>query len=285
MKRLFLILYEYLVRLAIWAVPLYEPLAYTVSLFVLCEAARYAESKDPYGMTGTMLAVTSIAMFGLSWGLTTARNSTGGGNFEVFMSISWTLGALYCIPCAKTHQSTLIGYLAVSALAAAMKFSAFSSGLCMMIGFNSKQDLIRSCFGCGAITVLAAVMKVLVGSQSEWFMPLESASSVIGTSIYLLGLDILCFIEKKHVKYHAFYIANLVAFVVAGELLGMRGMSNVGKTYSAIYLFTMYCSAAPTGDAMIIWLFALFGMLYSGSLYINQHPEYVVALFSGGLLN
>ena len=272
----------YLVRVAKWAVPLYEPLAYLASLLVLVESSRYAEAKDAYGMTGTMIGFTSIAMFGLSWVYTTVRNSQGGGDFETYMTMSWVVGALYCIPIAKIHQSTFVGYVAVGSIAAALRFSIFSSGLTTFLGFSSHKDLVRATLGCGAMAIGSAVLKAS-GVGSEWIVPFQSAASVLGSSIYLLGLDILSYLDGSK-RSHAFYIANLVAFVAAGELLNMPGLSNVAKTYTGLLLLTLYCEARPKGtDSFIVWLFMLFAAIYAGSLFFSRHPELVAAALSGGL--
>lgn len=277
-------LFNKIIALGKILLPLGEPLLYTLSFLVLVEAHRYAEvnGDDPYTMTGVMTAVTSIAALLLSWGSTTAFNSTGGGDKELFMTITSTLATLYCIPTAVTHQSKFIGYIAMTFCAMALKFSAYSTGLCTMIGFHSYRDLMKAAFGCGSLMVFNFVLKA-VGVDSRWLQPFQSAVGVLGTSVYLLALDINMYVSRDSLA-TIWNLINIGGLIVAGELLQMHGMANVGKTYAGLFLFTLFCKAHPTrGDGMVVWWFAFFGILYGGSLFLSRNPQYLAAVMAGGM--
>jgi hypothetical protein len=281
-------LYEQLVRLAKWAIPLYEPLSYVLSLLVLVESARFADAtaNDAYSMTGSMLGATSIAMFVLSWIYTTVKNSHGGGDKELYLTVSWLVGASFCIPAAKIHQSSLLGYAAVGCVVSALRFSAFSRGLTVFIGFESRQALVRATCACGAMTAACVAVKLVQteghsAAHSPWLVPFHSAASIVGSTVYLLGLDINCF--RNTARSHAFYIANLAAFIIAGEVLHMPGLANVGKTFFGLLLLTVYCEAMPDGrdGSAIVWVFFLFAFIYGFSMFLSTRPELVGACLAG----
>ena len=87
-------------------------------------------------------------------------------------------------------------------------------------------------------------LHAMVSMHDDWTRPLQSAVAVIGSSVYLLGLDIHTY-HSGTLLSHAFYAINLAAFIASGDLLNVQGMANVGKTYLGLFLFTMYCEMKP----------------------------------------
>lgn len=271
-------------RCALYAKPLFEPLLYAVSFYFFVEGARYAAAAaDPYAMTGVMMTCTGLGAFALAWGFTTHMNATAGGNFSDYMVLSWSFAALYSAPQAVVHQSRLIGYLTAVSLVCALKFTAWSNGLCTIVGFNSFKDLFTAAVGCGTLTVVNFCLKAS-GVESRWLAPFQSGVGVIGTSVYLLCLDILAYLDPSR-RGHIFYVANLIAYIALGEQLGMPGAANVAKTYFGLWLFTLYCVGFPQrdpGPGMVTWVFFLFVILYAVSLFLNRNPQYLVSVLSGG---
>jgi hypothetical protein len=273
---------EYTIKVAKRLSPLAESLLYTLSLYILVESSRYVHhSVDAYSMVGPMTAVTGLAVFGLSWAYTTAKNSDNSGNVELFMTLTWTLASLFCVPAAQMHQSSLLGYGAVVAAASALGFSAYSSGLCTMIGFQDKDALLRGAIGCGSMTAAAFALQAFQ-VNNEWTSPLIGPLSVMGTSVYLLALDIHAFMSREG-RSHGFFIANLIAITAGGHFVGLTGAANVAKTFGGLLMFTVFCERPPRDkEGFTVWIFALFASLYGISLYVSRNPELIVSLMSGG---
>jgi hypothetical protein len=231
---------EYTKRLS----PQAASLLYTLSLYILVESSRYGHhSVDTYSIVGPRTAMTALAMFGLSLAYTTAENGQYSGNVELLMTLRWTLASLFCVPAARMHQSSLLGYGAVVAAASALGFSANSSGLCTMIGFQDSA-LLRGAIGCGSMTAAAFALQAF-RVNNEWTAPLIGPLSVIGTSVYLLALDIHAFMSGRS---HGFFIANLIAITAGGHFVGLTGAANVAKTFGGLLMFTNVVCEHPPRD-------------------------------------
>ncbi|CUG06454.1 membrane-associated protein, putative [Bodo saltans] len=282
------VLLEYTIKIAKRLFPLSEMLLYTLSLYILVESSRYHHQLnhgvDAYGMTGAMTACTGVAVFGAAWAYTTVLNGKQQHSVDVeyFMTLTWILASLLCLPLAYLHQSHLFGYGVVVAASAALGFSAFSSGLCTMIGFESRDALIRGAVGCGSMTAVAFVIQTF-GFHNGWTTPLVEPLSVMGTSVYLLALDIHAFLARDW-RSRGFFIANLVVITVGSHFVGLAGSANVAKVFGSLFLFTVACEKFPRGEAFKVWIFVMFAVLYGISLYVSRNPELVVSVVSGGRL-
>ena len=118
-------------------------------------------------------------------------------------------------------------------------------------------------------------------SANAFFMAAASAVASFGTAVYFLALSILTFSGWggfKHVG-EALYAFNLVAFWVVGELVGIPGMRNAAKAWGFFEFFILYVNYCPKDNVGvgIVSSFIGCGLLYAASLYLNTHPEIVVA--------
>ena len=259
----------------------YEPLFYFASLFVFVESLRYP-SNDPHSMSGSMIGLTSVAMTVLSWFYTTYLHSNNSGNVRLFTCITSSLVALVSMPVAVMHNSSLVGYLTVSAALSALGFSAWSSGMCTMIGFENESQFIQTCAACLGVTLTNAALR-FAGVEPWCLEPFKSAVGVLGSSVYFLCADIATFwvLRDNRRKAHALMIGSLVSYIVLGEMLYIPGMSNSAKSWMGVYLLTLFCSYCPKQNSMfVVFLFSLCGIMFGGSLYLNRHPSLVTNLLS-----
>lgn len=255
--------------------PLYEPFCYAATAVAAVESARYPRG-DALSMTGTMSAFTSILMFVGSWLYTTSKiDDHSGTHMNQWISMTSIFFTAYTIPLAILHQSKFLGYLAAAGMAVSLGFSAFSTGMCLFIGFDSKSSLATCTVGCGLLSGAMASAKALELS-SRFLEPFQGPVSTISTSVFFLGMLILAEMESRHTQ----FLGCCASYIISGEMLGLAGMSNAAKTWLGIYGFSRFC-IWTSREPDIIKIFG--GALTSFFIarFLSRNPKYLTSAIFG----
>jgi hypothetical protein len=257
--------------------PLAEVACYAAPFLAAVESSRYALG-DPYSHAGVMVAVLAIPMHLGAWTYTTSKISSGGGDVRTWASLTSLILAATMAPLAILHESKLLGYATVVSLTSFLGFGAASYGLCIAIGFNDEKSMMRAATSCLLMSSFFVVLRGL-GIDSRLLAPFESAATVFGSSVYFLALLIVALTERK-AGGHLVMIANLIAYGIAGEILGLPGLSNVAKTYGGLYAFTFTGRKLAQGKS-VVGYFLFSALLVGVSFYISANPVVVSALLFG----
>jgi hypothetical protein len=270
------------VPLLIALVPLYEVLAY-----VLCFWFVFRGMFSPNQETGFFISMTGSLGLVPSFFFSTYLHSSGGGNKELFAQILNLVMALYWIPMALHFNSTFFGFLVVCAFWSMLGFSVACYGLCWAIGFHSRENLERCVAASFYILSIFVVLKVS-GVNVVYLIPFSTAVSTMGCVVLYLGLLIASsrFYRSDYLQTNLVMIFTLIAGVFFGSVFTVPSMLNTACTFAALYV------TEKIGETRImqsnIWFLALggFSFLYFISLYLHNHPGFIVSMFDGqGLLN
>lgn len=273
--------------------PLALPAVSCLAAQFLIEGSRYAKSDSN---TGTLLAFAGWAIFmgaqaTIPSFTVVAVERQGREGVWAYLPrpnqrILGVFGLIVSGASAILHQSTLLGYASVAHFASLVGFQAFSNGLCTWIGFDGNGALVSAAAGCGLVGLARVALHVLA-VDSRYAAPFLSAMSTIGTSIYLLAIEILFYTEYRHRRHavRALYAGSLIAVVSTGSLLGLTDMRNVGLTYVGIYMFSEYSMltrySSRGSELKILHVFSMCVIGFMASVWLSRHPEFIIALYGG----
>eukprot|EP00672_Neobodo_designis_P001320 CAMPEP_0174863744 /NCGR_PEP_ID=MMETSP1114-20130205/56853_1 /TAXON_ID=312471 /ORGANISM="Neobodo designis, Strain CCAP 1951/1" /LENGTH=503 /DNA_ID=CAMNT_0016098821 /DNA_START=47 /DNA_END=1554 /DNA_ORIENTATION=+ len=261
--------------------PAYEPLAYAAVAFVALESHRFPAGR--HDMAGTMVATTAVGLFSAAWAYSTTKHATdtGGKRSSTFRSL-WqgttaTLIAVVSGALAVSHQSTLLGYIAVTSVLVAAGFTAVGYPLCLFIGFRGRSQALHVASICLLLTMTNAAFRA-TDVSATFTRPFESAVAVVGTSVYFLALSIVSVMDGGFGV--AVYAANLAGYVVLGSLLAIPGMVNAALAWAAVEVFVLSGYHLPKRDmnVVVVYAFVASCALYAASLYVSTHPEVLSAM-------
>eukprot|EP00928_Gymnodinium_smaydae_P046134 TRINITY_DN30733_c0_g1_i1.p1 TRINITY_DN30733_c0_g1~~TRINITY_DN30733_c0_g1_i1.p1 ORF type:complete len:723 (+),score=72.05 TRINITY_DN30733_c0_g1_i1:60-2228(+) len=195
--------------------------------------------------------------------------------------------AAFCVPAAIVHQSTLLGFASVASILAALGFGVAAFPFCYCVGWNSEDDMARSCAACG-LGMIAFVAIRVRGIDSMYLKPFASGVSVLGGVGHYLALLIMSNAysrgkqRDRYVLHNGSMVVSLVASLLAGNYLGMSGLSNTATTFFVLWgidkarELSMLCKLSA-------WFLVFGGSLaaYYAALWLHAHPAFVVSIFKG----
>jgi hypothetical protein len=112
--------------------------------------------------------------------------------------------------------------------------------------------------------------------KPEFIYPFTSAITVCGSVVQFFALLILTETEKTG---DLLYIMNVIVYIIVGELYDLPGISNTAKVYGVLYILFKFLKLIKQTKSLCL-TFLFFCILYLISLYINLHPEYLIALLN-----
>jgi len=263
-------------RLHRWG--LFEVVAYALAATFTAQGLRYPAGQAD---AGTMVALTGGLAFAPCWAYSTALHTSGSGDKDKFLTLSYVLAALVFAPLAVTHDSRLAGFLAVLALYGALGFVLFAFGFGFVIGFDSKNAMLRS--ACTSLVLVAGFsLARLAGLDPAYLRPFATAAMILGNVVYFLALLIYssrfgtC--EASYAHRQCLMLVSLIIALLAGNVYSMASMTNTATTFLVLWLMEkeLEVSWGP-GPGMIV-LFLNFVFLYFLAHYLHTHPEHVVSL-------
>lgn len=249
------------------AIPLlfYEFIFYGLSLGLIL----YADSFRPG--VGHYVALTGCLLFAGALGFTISRRDLTKGTGVGYFSI---LAVLYA-GVALLYSSSMIGFIAVGALMAALGFSILVMPLCYCIGFDDEDSLGRAttaAFG------MLAVFTVITIVGSETLSVFRPGALWLGSFVGYLGLLIASsrWYERKF-PYALMQVVTIVAGVAAlfvGSVWHIPELQRIGGTFFVLYLLEKYIEI-PARSARG---YACMGLVGAGVVYwfcltVKSNPE------------
>jgi hypothetical protein len=256
--------------------PLYEPLAYVLLYLLVVQGGHYPKS---YGQYVSLLgALGFVPLYAYSNITHSAKTGLGLYPDTKFVIYNLFLMAVF-VPLALFFQSSLYGFLSVGSFYGALGFSAISTGLCYVVGFDGK-DSIHRCLSASMLLVPF----YFYNRDNALLQPFLTPVYVMGVTVYLLGLLIVSSGIYAHKKESYFssqimMIASLCASMYVGSVYSVPSMYNTGVVFAVLYLMDKFAEAPMWRGSEIIPIFFTGVAMYFEALYLHTHPEMIVGLF------
>ena len=268
----------------------FELASYVIALWVVVDGWRLGKKHDTAGM---FISLSGVALalgpcFAYSFQLHGLADKVMPYNTMRQLFNIWV--ALSLFPLAVHRDSTLVGYLCVISLYAAVGFSVACYGMCYYIGFDGEDALHRSAVVSALSLVVGAALEIFGkhkhkhGVVRTTFAPFRSASFVMGGIVYYLAMLI---ISSQYYTYHRYNqmqgmtVASLLAGLFVGRVFGIPGLANTATVFTAFYITEKYVELHTNMD----WngwflILGLSGLAYKGSMYCHQNPSFISAIFA-----
>ena len=133
-------------------------------------------------------ALVALPAFGYSTALWAGRSANGA---EALKTAAQVWIASYAAPTAVHFQSSLFGYLTVCSIFGALGFGVASRGLCIAVGFDSRDAMQRCCLS-SLLLVCAFTASRLCGAFPVRLLePFAAPVAVFGNIVLFLSLLIM----------------------------------------------------------------------------------------------
>ena len=266
--------------------PVYEPLIYLIGLLIQIEALRYP--RDEYTMAGPMIALTGVGVQLLGWFYSVYYHSTGGGDVDQFICITSLLFSVMAGPAAILHQSSMLGYVSVSAFCSFLGFMGAADMFGFVIGFDNYRRTLQTLYGTGLLNFVHVMFRwsgsdgvAMIGPYNV-LQPFQSAINVYSVAVYLLALMVMA---GRHKGWLIGFGANVIGLIVTGTVLDLPAMRNTALTYAGLCGWMLACVNWPRdGGAKIAYAMGLSVAGYAFSLWLSRNPIYVATLMNPSLV-
>lgn len=253
-----------------------EALTWAVAASVMTDGYRFESPQTGFHVSLLGLAL-SLPAFAYSASLNPISMSPESRTQLVYSWLGLTL-----LPATIALNSTLLGYLTVIAFYSVLGLSGATTGLCTMIGFDSKAALER--VGATSMVVISAFVGAnVVDYHPAMLGPFESAIQVIGVlSLHLSFLIFASAFYKSGLSYatrNVFTAATLLLTLLASTVLGLTGMANTTLVFVCLFLTEKYMDIHQKMGWNQWWLVLVMStIMYLVSLRIHKHPEILAQL-------
>lgn len=207
----------------------YEVIFYGLSLGLLFYGKTLSAENAPYcGLVGSLLFAGAMA-----FSRKMRKFVDDGFRFFGILFIVWTTAAL-------VYGSSMIGFIAVTALLGALGFSVAAGPLCYCIGFKDEAAVGKATSSAFVILAAFVGMRVL-GKHVAALAPFEFGALFMGSFVGYLGLLISSsrWYDGKRANYVLFQIVTIVAGFAAigiGSVFGIGELLKIGGTFFVLYI-------------------------------------------------
>jgi hypothetical protein len=268
-------------------------LAFFLGAFLLvADGHRYVRGAD----AGTMVALTgcilSLPCLVYSTLVSGGRAFRAVGGELAAQLLYWWVAACW-LPCAIHFASALFAWGVVLAIYSFLGFGVAVGRLCIYIGFDDRNKLVRCVIASYVLVTAFVVAHVayayggvgmgmgLGTSQPAVLAVLASPVQVMGSVVLLLGLLIGSSAYYEHATtFNVLMIVTLCAFELVGHTLHLVGLANVATVFIVLYAAEKYADL-HTKLSFNPWIlvFVLSIAAWRASLYLHAHPHLVAAFF------
>jgi len=257
----------------------FELIAYELAILLSVEGARYPTGSD----AGINVSLLGGLLFLPCWAYSTGLHmSSSGGNKDKFLVLSHVMVASILVPLAVIHQSQLIGFLAVLAVYGSLGFIFLAFGFGFLIGFDSKDALLR-CVAASVVLIVGFGSMRVAGLSPTWLRPFAVGAMCLGNVMYFLGMLIATSCIRRHEgHYYAWQgamVASLAAALLVGCVFAIPAMTNTACTFLVLWLLEKQLEINWNHWAIVVIFFNCLGLCLV-SLWLNHHPEFILALFN-----
>jgi len=232
---------------------------------------RHSDSGFFVTLTGAFLALPCFAF------------SKGKHELKSWMQFIFSIGIF--APLAVFYNSTMMGFFTVLPLYGLLGFFVSASTLCYVIGFNDKDSLERSVVT-SAILVVAFTLIKMIRIKSMFISPFVSAVNIMGCVTYFLGLLISSTAyhsatTTQYTKFQICMIGSLLIVTGVGSIWNIASLFNIGCTFAFFYVVDKIVEIPNLwkGGMVFVGIFASSIVLYFVSLFLHDHPGWVMSLF------
>jgi len=177
---------------------------------------------------------------------------------------------------AVAYASPVLGFMTMMALETFLGFSFLVEPLCVTIGFEKEDSIPRAMLGSLAILIFYITTHVN-GTPVGALAVFSTGALFMGSFVYYLGCLIISSKYYTRDNYAITQLITLVSGVAAlyfGATFHLETLLGIGGTFFFLYLIEKYYEL-PWKDAGWAWsLLGLAGMLYGGSIFAWNHPQY-----------
>ena len=210
-----------------------------------------------YGFIGVLLFAGSLAF---SAHIHRWKNERPWGFFAIIMA--------YAAVAAFLFQSTLIGFVAVTALLASAGFMAYAFGLGYVIGFQDEKSVPIGTFVAFLVLGLYLAMRMMNVDQ-PYIQVFAPGAYWMGSFVGFLGLLIMT--SKWYARGSSFFVTNFVLMPIAGlgaiiigSVYGVPELSRIGGTFLVLFVVEKYVEVTMHGMLSA----SFFGLVGSGVLFM-----------------
>ncbi len=291
-------------RLGIW-----EIAAYVVAMLFVSQAARYIAVMGSGG-PGAYVALTAACASMLCFCYTSSlyfpsvvasRTSSlhfpsvmasrrEAGLRKLFSMLFYGFSFFVLSILAAVHDSQMLGFFAMWALFFVLGFIGESHGLKYVIGFESKEDLIRVLVSSALILILFVTARltgsaklvrrirpfrlgVMVAGNVTLFLALLLRSSLFYWETERSGI----FQKGNYLSAQGQMLLCLALAMIVGRVFKFAAMANTASTFGVLYCAEKL-HELPWGDWYILGIFIGFAALYVIALILRSHPEYLFGI-------
>ncbi len=207
----------------------YEVIFYGLSVGLLVYGRTLSAENAPYcGLVGSLLFAGTMA-----FSRKMRKFVDDGFRFCGILFVIWTATAL-------VYHSSMIGFIAVTALLGALGFSVAAGPLCYCIGFKDEAAVGKATSSAFLILATFVGMRVL-GKHVVVLAPFEFGALFMGSFVGYLGLLISSsrWYDGKRANYVLFQIVTIVAGFAAifvGSVFGIGELLKIGGTFFVLYI-------------------------------------------------
>lgn len=269
---------EYILRVCIQLKPYFKLIIGSLCVFLILWGQN-CPSHIGYHITLTGLMTLCASLY---HSYSKSRSLNENTDFSILMGLI----TLLIIPLAVTHDSQLMGYLAVMSFYTMIGFSVMCFGLCWMIGFHNDDALFRAIATGLIIQPFVILLEITLTPQSillPYLHPFLNPLIVFGHIVYYLAL--LIFVASSYTnKYYGFsqmlMIGSLLVSLVLGFYFTIPGLVNVAIVYAIIYAVEKSVEFTHESSLFIVIVFAIFAGIYFTALHLSANPQIIQTFVS-----
>lgn len=251
----------------------YEALFYLSGVALGAYGLTLGEGTAAYvGLTGCLL-IGAAALFSAKHHKAFAEKF----NLSLICFAVWTAAALL-------YQSSMLGFLAVTALLGVLGFSVMATPLCYAIGFKNEAAVGKATSAAfGLLAVFAGVR--IIGAHLPVVQVFERGALFMGSFVGYLGLLVASskWYDGKKSNYALFQVVTVLALIGAiavGSIFGISELQKFGGTFLVLYGVEKMAeipAKSLRGYAAVALLIG--GAIYAFCLFVKANPAVLQYVF------
>eukprot|EP00239_Pterosperma_sp_CCMP1384_P005509 CAMPEP_0197845808 /NCGR_PEP_ID=MMETSP1438-20131217/2680_1 /TAXON_ID=1461541 /ORGANISM="Pterosperma sp., Strain CCMP1384" /LENGTH=475 /DNA_ID=CAMNT_0043457237 /DNA_START=515 /DNA_END=1942 /DNA_ORIENTATION=- len=264
------------ILMKLWRVlePLYEPIVWSLMLYIVAAAARFPSTEG----ANRQIAILGAALAPLAFSLSTTihvpeTTSTSPATFTVIVS-TWALS--YLSPLAVAYESQLMGFMAVAACYSALGFGVAPIAGGFVVGWDSQDQLVNSALASmWTLTGFFAIQSS--GLDSKWIKPFKSGASVFGGIV--LGLAGLIWSSGLDPVRNGVFFGGAVLTTFYGAYLKATGLQNTGITFFVLWAIEKCWELSFDSVGPYPLILGTSVALYQATLFLRTRPDILASFF------
>lgn len=185
-------------------------------------------------------------------------------------------------------QSQLLGVFACGALFTFLGFMVFILPLCYIVGFTTKEAIIR-CMNVAFYLLAIYIYAAVTGIDNDWyFYPFKQGILLLGGFVYFVGCLIISnkfYSWDRDAHIGRYLWCNIIAlsstfaaFVLGSLIPSLHYLQGLGGTFLMLLFLGKYCEI-PWNDIGWAWGTAGLGVfLFVLVQFIHQYPQFLLQI-------